>query len=189
MIGDDDYDSDNDNGKDTKVVSLDDEDMVGEIVIKTSDGESFQLPRKIGFMSEFIKTIFQGDKTAESVVLENKDLNKQCFAKVLEYLAYHFDNPPKEIDEPLKTYKLEEHVSEFDAKFIDMKRDDLFAVTNAAHYLQIDSLVKLGCAKIACMLGGQKVEVMRDILGLENDFTEEEMAEMIKRDAWLDECK
>jgi S-phase kinase-associated protein 1 len=142
-------------------------------------------------MSNFIKTTFEGDKTAKVIELKEESLTKVCFGKILEYMAYHFNNPAKEIDQPLKNKNMKENVSEWDADFIDIpisNKDLLFALTNSANYLDVKPLLELCCAKIASELEGRTTEEMRKILNVVNDFTPEEEQELIERDKWLDEC-
>jgi len=193
---DNDNDNDNedvdcDNGKDEVIEGLDDDDGDSYLTIGTADGELFQVPKKIGFMSNFIKTTFEGDKTAKVIELKEESLTKVCFGKILEYMAYHFNNPAKEIDQPLKNKNMKENVSEWDADFIDIpisNKDLLFALTNSANYLDVKPLLELCCAKIASELEGRTTEEMRKILNVVNDFTPEEEQELIERDKWLDEC-
>lgn len=56
----------------------------------------------------------------------------------------------------------------------------------AANYLDIPGIVDITTQKIASMADGKTVEQLREIYGLENDFTPEEEEEIKQRFAWVE---
>ena len=82
---------------------------------------------------------------------------------------------------------MENGVDEWDASFIEMEQmDDLIDLIVAANFLDIEGLVHLGCAKIATFIKGQTVEEIREVFGIENDFTPQEEAQLREENRWAE---
>ena len=97
-----------------------------------------------------------------------------------------------EIEKPLKSTKMEEIVTSFYAKFVDIpveRKDELIELIVAANYMDIKSLLELACAKFACYIKEiNDVAKVRELMGMENDFTPEEYAAIVEENKWADEC-
>ncbi|RLN41111.1 SKP1-like protein 13 [Panicum miliaceum] len=74
----------------------------------------------------------------------------------------------------------------WDEKFISDLPDNsaLFAVILAANYLGIEDLLDLGCTAVADKMRGKTPEEVRVALGIENDYTPEQEAEVRRENAW-----
>lgn len=57
----------------------------------------------------------------------------------------------------------------------------------AANYLNIKSLLDLTCAKVASMIKGKSPEQIREMFGIENDFTPEEEEKIREENKWCEE--
>ncbi|CAE6927289.1 sconC [Symbiodinium sp. CCMP2456] len=109
--------------------------------------------------------------TDEEIPLPN--VKTAILSKVIDYCKYHKDNPPEEIQKPLKSTNLVEcGVSEWDNEYV------LFELILAANYLDIKSLLDLTCAKVASMIKGKNTEEIRKQFNIVNDFTPEEEAQV-----------
>ncbi len=66
--------------------------------------------------------------------------------------------------------------------------DDVYDVIAAANYLDVPSLIELGCARVGCMMRGKTVPELRQMFNIVNDYTpEEELAILEGRaDIWGD---
>ena len=97
---------------------------------------------------------------------------------MIDYCKYHKDNPPEEIQKPLKSTNLVEcGVSEWDSEYVNIEQEAHYAVSwefselafgevlfeliLAANYLDIKSLLDLTCAKVASMIKGKNTEEIR----------------------------
>uniref|UniRef100_A0A0D9WWI8 SKP1-like protein n=1 Tax=Leersia perrieri TaxID=77586 RepID=A0A0D9WWI8_9ORYZ len=87
-------------------------------------------------------------------------------------------------DEPAAAAK-EENLEEWDKEFLDgIEQWPLYYLLNAAHYLSIPGLLDIASQKVADMLKGKTAEEMREVLEIQNDFTEAELEEIRKIDSW-----
>ncbi|PWA40177.1 hypothetical protein CTI12_AA564750 [Artemisia annua] len=136
------------------------------IVLKSSEGETFELDEMVALESQTIKHMIE-DESADSVI-PLPTVTSRIVSKVIEYCKKHAEiltNDDKVAEEDLKS---------FDAEFVKMDQDTLFGLTLAAEYLKIKSLLDLMCQTIADMIKGKTPEEIRTILNFENDFIEEE---------------
>jgi len=152
--------------------------------LKSAESEIFNVPLKIAQMSELVKAMVQ-DETAEEIPLLNVKSN--VLKKVVEYMRYHAENPPKEIEKPLKSPNMAEVVSQWDADFVDVDQELLFELILAANYMDIKQLLDLTCAKVASMIKGKNPEQIRRTFNIVNDFTPEEEAAVIAENKWAEE--
>lgn len=90
--------------------------------------------------------------------------------------------------QPLKSFRMEDAVSEWDAKFVDVTQEMLFDIILAANYMDITSLLDLTCAKVACMMKGKTPEEIRQTFNIVNDFTPEEEAQVLEENKWCEEA-
>ncbi len=93
-----------------EVKSLDDDGKEEEIlIILSQENEQFPLPKKIAIMSELIKTMTEGDKDEKQIPLPN--VKSAVLSNILKYMTYHFNNPAKEIQKPIKVTKTNKQIS------------------------------------------------------------------------------
>ena len=78
-------------------------------------------------------------------------------------------------------------VDQWHADYINLEQEELFELVNAAHYLDIKSLLELTCAKLASMLKTKSVVEIREFFDLENDFSPEEEAQVMEENRWVEE--
>jgi len=107
--------------------------------------------------------------------------------KVIEYAEYHWNNKPDEIEKPLKG-KIEDVISDWDKKFLEIDQAMLIELIMAANYLNIKDLLDLTCAKVASMLKGKSSEQIREMFGIENDFSKEEEDKIKEENKWCEEA-
>merc|ERR1711879_872598 len=93
---------------------------------------------------------------------------------VCTYLKYHKGKVPAEIAKPIRSVKMEKIVEdEWDAKFINAQtKRNIFQIILGANYMDIKSLLHLGCAKIATMIKGKSPEEIKKILSEEEEEKE-----------------
>ena len=147
--------------------------------------EKITVPRKVALMSELVRTMSEGDKDEKEIPLPN--VKSAVLRKVVTYLQYHVDNPPKEIEKPLKSANMNEVVAQWDADFCDVDQELLFELILAANYMDIKPLLDLSCAKVASMIKGKTPEQIRKTFNITNDFTPEEEEAVRAENKWAEE--
>merc|ERR1712013_331541 len=72
---------------------------------------------------------------------------------VFRYLAHHNGKEPDLIPCPVRSIHMSQIVSDkWDATFIDLEKKEVFEIILCANALKIQSLLHLGCAKIATLI-------------------------------------
>jgi S-phase kinase-associated protein 1 len=88
--------------------------------------------------------------------------------RVCSYLQHHAGEQPPAIPYPLRSCRMADVVSKWNATFIDdvwlRSKTDLFDLTIVARYLEIASLLELACAKIASLVKGKPLSQITSIL-------------------------
>ena len=89
-------------------------------------------------------------------------------AEVIVYMNHHKGVEPPIVEKPLRSKVMKDVCKDpFDADFIDRigeNRQALYDLILAANYMDIKSLLHLGCAKVASLIKGQPLEKIKDIL-------------------------
>merc|ERR1719473_847480 len=115
-----------------------------------------------------VANVLEGDKPAVDIPI--KQVQKDTLALVLKYLEHHKGTSPAEIAKPIRSVEMKKIVDSWDADFIDkLGKKDLFELILAANYMDIKSLLHLGCAKVATMIKGKSPEEIKQILGEEKE--------------------
>merc|ERR1711964_916403 len=116
-----------------------------------------------------VKNIIEGDKTAKDI--EIKKVSSTILNLIVEYLKHHDGKVPKEIAKPIRSQKMEKIVEDaWDAEFINKQtKKTIFQIILGANYMDIKSLLHLGCAKIATLIKGKSPEEIKKILGDDED--------------------
>merc|ERR1719361_2377047 len=104
-----------------------------------------------------MEKIVEDEWDAKVSRIEIKKVQADILEMVVRYLTYHKGKVPAEITKPIRSVKMEKIVEdEWDAKFINaLPKKTIFQVILAANYMDIKSLLHLGCAKIATLIKGK----------------------------------
>lgn len=141
-------------------------DQVGVVKLVSKEGKEFKVDKKCAFISNLIKTSMDTDPTATEVPMNVKS---DVLAKVVEYMNYHKGEEPPIIEKPLRSKIMKDVCKDsWDADFIDkmaeLSRQPLYDIILAANYMDIKSLLHLGCAKVASLIKGQPLDQIKTIL-------------------------
>jgi len=153
-----------------------DDDGDDELTLISCDEESpakFAISRKAALMCNLVKNIIEGDKTAKEI--EIKKVSGPILNLIIEYLKHHDGKVPAEIAKPIRVSEaqassevmMEKIVEDaWDAEFINKQtKKTIFQIILGANYMDIKSLLHLGCAKIATLIKGKSPEEIKKILG------------------------
>ncbi|KAK4377371.1 hypothetical protein RND71_003667 [Anisodus tanguticus] len=147
------------------------------IVLKSSDGETFEVEEAVALESQTIKHMIEDDCANNSIPIPN--VTSKILAKVIEYCKRHVEATNNTEDKAS-----EDDLKSFDADFVKVDQSTLFDLILAANYLNIKSLLDLTCQTVADMIKGKTPEEIRKTFNIKNDFTPEEEEEVRRENAW-----
>jgi S-phase kinase-associated protein 1 len=128
---------------------LDDGDGDDLVKIKSSDDKLFEISKKSARLSNLIDTVLKGDKDASEI--EVQKVEGTILEMIVEYLKHHNGKSPDDLQCPVRSVDMKQICTDqWDAEFIDKHdKKTVFEIILAANYMDIKSLLHLGCAKIA----------------------------------------
>ncbi|KAJ7510034.1 Skp1 family, dimerization domain-containing protein [Mycena galericulata] len=143
------------------------------VLLVTSDNEQFTTEKDIVERSVLIKNMLEDvGESDQPIPLPN--VSSSVLKKDSEQSQ----------DE---TRKRTTDISEWDQKFITVDQEMLFEIILAANYLDIKSLLDVGCKTVANMIKGKTPEEIRKLFNIVNDFTPEEEAQIKKENEWAED--
>jgi len=146
------------------------------ILVSSDDvnGEKFKIDRESAMMCNLVKSIIEGDSEAKTI--EIKKVSTKILKLIVDYLLHHKGKVPADIAKPIRSVKMEKIVEDdWDAKFINSQtKRNIFQIILGANYMDIKSLLHLGCAKIATMIKGKSPEEIKKILSEEEEEMKDE---------------
>jgi len=161
-------DTESKESKDEDLGGLDDDDE-GNIKLCSKAGDSqksVNMQRKFAFISVLVKTSIENDSSATEVPLPG--VEGPILELVSNYMQHHKGVEPGIIEKPLRSKVMKDVCKDgWDAIYIDTigaDRQQLYDLILAANYMDIKSLLHLGCAKVASLIKGQPLEKIKDIL-------------------------
>lgn len=162
----------------------------GNCKLISKEGFKIEVSKKSAVMSTLIEEMLNEDEDEDEdddIEIPLPNVTKDILERVVAFCNYHVDKPMKEISKPLKSARINDFISEFDAKFINVEQEIVFELILAANYLDIQSLLDLGCAKIASMIKGKTPEQIRTEFNVVGEFTPEEEAAVAKENKWMEQ--
>ncbi|EFC48551.1 S-phase kinase-associated protein [Naegleria gruberi] len=158
-----------------------------QVELTSKDKVSFKVDRDVILMSGLVKDMLEEGDEDETPIIPIPNVDSKPLQKVIEYCQYHHKEPAQEIEKPLKG-KIEDVICDWDKKFLEIDQSLLIELIMAANYLNIKDLLDLTCAKVASMIKGKSPEQIREMFGIENDFTPEEEAKIREENKWCEEA-
>ena len=151
-----------------------------EITLTSNEGVNVTVLYKYIKMSDTIKHVCEDTRGVGNIPLP--EINSATLHKLIEYIVYHVDN-----DNP--TINPEQRSSNdvmWDTEYVKVPQTKLFELILAANYLAISPLLDLICKTVANMIKGKTPEQIREIFGIENDFTPEEEEVVRRENDWCE---
>ncbi|MCD7456598.1 hypothetical protein HAX54_032317 [Datura stramonium] len=143
------------------------------LILKSSDGDEFEIEQSVAVQSGTIKNMVEDDFSL--IPLPNVDT--QTLIKIIDYIKKHAE----------KTDSNEEEIKEFDKEFVKTSYQNLFQLVFAANYLHISDLIDLLCQSIADRVKDKSVTAIRKIFNITSDYTPEEEAKVRAEHEWAHE--
>jgi len=156
------------------------------ISIVTNDNVTFEInDQKYLKLSLFINDMFEEYENEDDIVIP-LTIDSITFDKIFDYMKHMADNNPSEIEKPMKKNFIN-YVTEWEFNYINVSMNELENIINASNYLNIRSLLNLSCAFLVSKIQNKSIDEIREILGIENDFTPEEEEKIIEENKWIDD--
>jgi len=157
---------------DEELGGLDDEleaDVLTLVSMEEDSPRKFEVTPKAASMCKLVQSIVEGDREATEIPI--KKVSGDVLELIVEYLKHHDGKAPAEIAKPIRSIKMDKIVEDkWDAEFINkLSKKMIFQVILGANYMDIPSLLHLGCAKIATMIKGKSPDEIRSILSDDGD--------------------
>jgi len=152
--------------EDEEVGGLDTDNPPRNITLISNNGEKFTLLEEHAKISHLVKEAVEQDSDAKEVPLPS--VSSAILDEVVKFMQHHKGEEPPIIPKPLRSKEMKEVCKDpWDATFIDSvgeNRQKLYDLILAANYMDIKSLLHLGCAKVASLIKGQPLEKIKGIL-------------------------
>lgn len=143
------------------------------VQLQAEEGSHFIIDFKTAMRSKTIKTMIEALKihpNCQTISLPRFDIQYAVLDKVLEYCAYHQDDPEN-------SKKVDEQLAEFDKKLMNsMELKLMLRVINAAEYLGVRSLRDLSTKTAANLMKGKTPDEIYANFGIKNNISEEDFA-------------
>ncbi|KAH0870186.1 hypothetical protein HID58_077208 [Brassica napus] len=145
-----------------------------KIVLKSSDGESFEVDEAADLESKTIAHMVEDDCVDNGVPLPN--VTSEILAKVIEYLTRGDESAIVEVH--CQSTKTVMSLARLGCSVYEIDQATLFKLILAANYLNIKNLPDLTRHTVADMIKGKTPEEIHTTFNIENDFTPEEEEEV-----------
>ncbi|KAI4339946.1 hypothetical protein MLD38_024829 [Melastoma candidum] len=123
------------------------------VVLRSSDGVSFELDEEAALLSQTIKDGMEDGWVEGGLPLPT--INSQILSLVIDYCKKHAAASASSSSEDLDSW---------DADFVKVEQDTLFDIIRAANYLNIRGLLDLACQTVADMIKGKSPDEIRQSL-------------------------
>ncbi|XP_071706690.1 SKP1-like protein 1A isoform X1 [Rutidosis leptorrhynchoides] len=172
------------------------------IVLKSSDGETFEVEEEVAFQSQTIKRMIE-DVCADTACIPIDNVTGKILSMVIQYCKQHVESCKND------DTKSELELKAFDSDFVEVDQETLFdlildinfVMISAASFsnrdahivyyraassskLDIKSLVELTCQTVADMIKTKTPEEIRKYFNIKKEFTPKEEKAFIRENAW-----
>ncbi|KAK3429780.1 hypothetical protein EUGRSUZ_E01268 [Eucalyptus grandis] len=150
---------------------------IDKIILKSSDGESFEVEEAVALQSRTIDQMFkEKDFPDDGIPLHN--VTSRILSKVIDYCKMHV------VDTDRDSSVAGDDLKAWDAEFVKVDQGTFFDLILAANYLDIKGLLDLTCQTLADMIKGKTPEEIRKTFGSKNQCTPEEEEEVRRENQW-----
>jgi len=138
-----------------------------KIKVESSDSQEFTVDKDVVCMSETLKNMLSDLASTSVDTLPIPNIKGPTLGKVIEYCEYHYQewaaaNASAEPKPKVEDYRTD-NIVPWDKTFMEVPMGLLFDIILAANYLDIKSLLDLGCKTIANMVKGKAPEEIKEM--------------------------
>ncbi|KAI1406237.1 E3 ubiquitin ligase SCF complex, Skp subunit [Hypoxylon fuscum] len=152
------------------------------LTLDSKDGVQITISREAARFSEVMKDMMEALPEEEcDLPVPITEIDAATLTKVVEWCEHHREDKEEGEVFDIKT------LPPFEKQFLDLSQADLSNLVYAANFLGIELLFEYSCEAIAQRIKDMTTEQMREYFGIVNDFTQEEIDEILKLDGWAEE--
>ncbi|KAL9409968.1 hypothetical protein AB3S75_048231 [Citrus x aurantiifolia] len=152
-----------------------------KITLKSSDGEELNVEKNVALEFEPVTGFLEDNSVEaddEAIVVPLPNVSAAVLSELIPYVKQRLELSAKPVQEKLI-------IKAFDDQFTRHLSDDkLGELILAANYLGVNYLLDVLCDVTADRIKNKSVEYVREFLGIQNDFTPEEEAELRAQCPW-----
>ncbi|XP_021900551.1 SKP1-like protein 13 [Carica papaya] len=150
------------------------------ITLITGDGKYVEVEEKVAMEFAIVKSFFEDNSFASSTkkfMIPVPNVSAEMLEQIVSYVNGIL---------PLRSKTGgEKEIEAYNRAFVEqLSLENLKDMMLAANYLDIRDLIDLLCQGVADGIKNKSVEFVRKFFGIENDYTEEEEAELRRQNAW-----
>ncbi|XP_068639547.1 SKP1-like protein 1B [Aristolochia californica] len=154
--------------------------MAAILTLQAIDGVSVQVEYSVALQSPTIKNIIQTNASGEDRVnVPNVKGNVLRMSMVFIEKRLHFSRRMEIGDANAKGES-----KAWESEFLDVDKNTLIDLIEAAQFLDIKDLMEMACQKVADTMTGKSVEEIRQLFNIRNDYSREEEEEIKKENPW-----
>ncbi|XP_037418106.1 SKP1-like protein 1 [Triticum dicoccoides] len=163
------------------MAAMGDTSKIKMIMLKTSDGDEFEVEEAVAMESLTIRHMIENECTDNETTIPNVD--SKILSKVIEYCYKHVHAKPcatvggatcAVASDTTAHATLPEDLKNWDAEFLKVNPTVLYDIILAACHLNLEGLVDLISQTMTDMIKGKTTEEIRKMFNLKNDFMLEE---------------
>ncbi|GMT02650.1 hypothetical protein PENTCL1PPCAC_24824, partial [Pristionchus entomophagus] len=165
------------------------------IKLKSADDQDFEVSRDVIKQSNTVNTLITDlgmddeDSAMNDAAIPLPKVDAAILTIVIDWCERHKDDPQlaEEETETAGNEATKKEVPQADKDwFVKLDQIPLWNLTLAANYLDIKLLLEQCCRSIADMMRGKDASGIRNLFGVENDFTPAEEESIKKENAWCE---
>ncbi|VDM43077.1 unnamed protein product [Toxocara canis] len=153
------------------------------VALRSSSGAMFYATRGAMRLSKTINDMitnlgidFNDQSQREIGPIPLSDVDSYTLSKIIQWCEHHRDDA----DNAREKGSYDE-LNEWDKRLLEIDNEQLMRLVNSANFMDVDILLDVLAKKVASMIRGKKVEEVRMMFGIANDFSPEEEEEGEKK--------
>lgn len=163
---------------------------LGKVTLKSKDNRTLSIELGVAERCHLLKSMLEDREPTDTEPIPIH-FEEKVLQKVFTFVQHELDvEELPQLPRPVPSERLEDCMPRWFAEYIKMPSlEDVYDVIAAANYLDVPSLVELGCAKVGSMMKNKTVPELRQMFNIVNDFTPEEEKTILegKADIWGEE--
>ncbi|KAI1774622.1 E3 ubiquitin ligase complex SCF subunit sconC [Hypoxylon cercidicola] len=156
----------------------------GTLTLISKDDVKISISRKAASLAQILEDLIEDLPESETELPVPLDAVDGATLKIVVDWCEHHSQHSQEQSETFNPSSPCE-IPPWDTAFLTFdNKQTIFDVTNAANYMNIETLLDYCIKKVAKSLMGKSTQEMRDCLGIESDYTPEEEEKIRKENEW-----